>query len=62
MLVSHEQEKAKNLILHMIEDYAKKYMIPSIQYKDGDRINYAGRVFDAEEVKNLVNSSLEFWL
>ena len=46
----------------MIEDYAKKYMIPSIQYKDGDRINYAGRVFDAEEVKNLVNSSLEFWL
>ena len=33
MLVSHEQEKAKNLILHMIEDYAKKYMIPSINIK-----------------------------
>ena len=26
------------------------------------RVNYAGRVFDAEEMCNLVDSSLEFWL
>ena len=26
------------------------------------RVNYAGRVFDAEEMTNLVDASLEFWL
>ncbi len=32
------------------------------EYKEGDRINYAGRVYDDEELVNLVDSSLEFWL
>jgi len=31
-------------------------------FKEGDRINYAGRVFDEKEMINLVDSSLEFWL
>ncbi|MDL2218710.1 aminotransferase class V-fold PLP-dependent enzyme, partial [Christensenellaceae bacterium OttesenSCG-928-M15] len=31
-------------------------------YKLGDRINYAGRVYDSEELVALVDSSLEFWL
>ena len=26
------------------------------------RVNYAGRVFDENEVQNLVDASLEFWL
>ena len=29
---------------------------------DKDRINYAGRVYDENEVLNLVDSSLDFWL
>jgi len=28
----------------------------------GDRIPYAGRVFDEQEISNLVDSSLDFWL
>ncbi|HPV50211.1 MAG TPA: lipopolysaccharide biosynthesis protein RfbH, partial [Smithellaceae bacterium] len=28
----------------------------------GDRVHYAGRVFDEAEVTNLIDSSLEFWL
>ena len=32
------------------------------EYKDGDRISYASRVFDEKEMVNLVDSSLEFWL
>lgn len=32
------------------------------EYKEGDRINYAGRVYDAEEMCNLVDSALDFWL
>ncbi len=32
------------------------------EYKEGDRIPYASRVYDEEEMANLVDSSLEFWL
>jgi len=32
------------------------------EYQPGDRINYSGRVFDEEELCNLVDSALEFWL
>ena len=31
-------------------------------FTPGDRIPYAGRVFDEKEVTNLVDSSLDFWL
>lgn len=31
-------------------------------FEEGDRINYAGRVYDEEEIENLVDASLEFWL
>ena len=34
----------------------KKPFIP------GDRINYAGRVFDEKEITNLIDSALDFWL
>lgn len=29
---------------------------------DHDKVYYAGRVFDASEIQNLVNASLDFWL
>lgn len=31
-------------------------------YKSGERIHYAGRVYDENEMINLVDSALEFWL
>ena len=31
-------------------------------YQPGDRINYAGRVYDEEELRNLVDAALDFWL
>lgn len=31
-------------------------------YEKGDRIPYAGRVYDDEEMVNLVDSALDFWL
>ena len=31
-------------------------------FTPGDRIPYAGRVFDEKEISNLVDSSLDFWL
>lgn len=31
-------------------------------FKPGDRVNYAGRVFNEKEITNLVEASLDFWL
>lgn len=48
-------------ILKLIEEYyQQKY--PKIPYIKGDRINYAGRVFDSKELSNLTKASLDFWL
>ena len=32
------------------------------EFAPGDRISYGGRVFDEQELRNLVDSALEFWL
>lgn len=32
------------------------------EFTPGDRIPYAGRVFDEREIENLIDSSLDFWL
>ena len=32
------------------------------EFQPGDRINYAGRVYDENELINLVDASLDFWL
>ncbi len=31
-------------------------------FEPGDRIPYAGRIFDEKEISNLIDSSLDFWL
>lgn len=31
-------------------------------FREGDRISYAARVYDQDEMCNLVDSALEFWL
>lgn len=37
-------------------------IIKKKEFEPGDRITYAARVYDSEEMVNLVDSSLEFWL
>lgn len=51
----------KNQILDMVKQYYKENNNKT-DYKPGDRINYAGRVYDEEELCNLVDSALDFWL
>jgi CDP-6-deoxy-D-xylo-4-hexulose-3-dehydrase len=52
---------AKNQILEMVFEYCDTYHNKK-QYNDGDRIPYASRFYGHEEMVNLVDSSLEFWL
>lgn len=51
----------KQQILDMVAQYCKEHHT-SKKWKPGDRINYAGRVYDEEELCNLVDASLDFWL
>lgn len=61
MFENKTKEEATNEILESVKEYYKKFMVKP-EYKDGDRISYASRVFDEKEMVNLVDSSLEFWL
>lgn len=51
----------KQQILDMTAQYCREQHA-SKEWKQGDRINYAGRVYDEEELCNLVDASLDFWL
>ena len=55
-----EKEARKN-ILDMVSQYCNQYH-KNAEYKKGDRIPYASRVYDSNEMTNLVDSALEFWL
>ena len=49
-------------ILSMVKEYCDLYHGSKGKYKEGERIPYASRVYDYEEMTNLVDSALEFWL
>ncbi|WP_271811965.1 lipopolysaccharide biosynthesis protein RfbH [Clostridium beijerinckii] len=51
----------KEKILELVKEYYKENHVKK-DYEIGDRINYAGRVYDEEEMCNLVDSALDFWL
>lgn len=57
---SSEQE-IRDKILNLVKEYCDTYHREK-PYKKGDRIPYAARVYDHEEMVNLVDSALEFWL
>lgn len=55
------EAEARQQILDQVREYYEKYHVKK-PYEQGDRISYAGRIYDAEEMTNLVDASLEFWL
>ena len=61
MFENKTKEEATKEILESVKEYYARFM-QRPEYKDGDRISYASRVFDEKEMVNLVDSSLEFWL
>ncbi len=46
----------------MVKEYANTFHNVDKEYKKGERIPYASRVYDENEFVNLIDSSLEFWL
>lgn len=55
------EREEREQILRLVKEYCETYH-KKPPYKEGDRIPYASRVYDSEEMCNLVDSSLEFWL
>lgn len=62
MFENKTEAQAKEEILAMVAEYADKFHNQKKEFHEGDRIPYASRVYDKEEMVNLVDSSLEFWL
>ena len=61
MFEDKTEAQAREQILSMVKEYCNTYH-KRAEYKEGDRIPYASRVYNEEEMCNLVDSSLEFWL
>ncbi len=61
---NHEAE-ARAQIKALVADYYKAYKEPKESKKDfkpGDRISYASRVYDEKEMQSLTDAVLDFWL
>ena len=62
MFENKTEAQAREEILAMVAEYAEKFHNQKKDFKEGDRIPYASRVYDKDEMVKLVDSSLEFWL
>ncbi len=64
MGIWNSEAEAREQIRGMVAQYYKDFKKP-LQEKDfteGDRIPYASRVYDQQEMCNLVDAALDFWL
>ena len=58
-----KKEELKALILELTREYYKEVHGVAQEFVAGKtKVNYGGRYFNAEEMVNLVDSSLDFWL
>lgn len=62
MFENLNEKQARENILEMVKEYCDKYHNQEKSFEEGDRIPYASRYYGHEEMVNLVDSSLEFWL
>ncbi len=61
MFENKTEAEARAQILESVAAYCEQFHTPE-PYAPGDRIPYAGRVFDRDEMVNLADSTLDFWL
>jgi CDP-6-deoxy-D-xylo-4-hexulose-3-dehydrase len=61
MFDSMNETQAREKLLTYVAEYCDIFHKPK-QYKPGDKINYSGRVYNSDEMVNLVGSALDFWL
>ncbi|MDR1912510.1 MAG: lipopolysaccharide biosynthesis protein RfbH [Helicobacteraceae bacterium] len=65
---TEKERREKERIIALARSYARNFHPlhnfnqEDTNFKEGDRINYAGRVYDDDEIASLVEAALEFWL
>ena len=59
---SSREKKLRQQVLEVTRNYYEVILKNRAEYTSGDRVNYAGRVFDESELCFLVDSALDFWL
>ncbi len=58
-----KNSQLKQQILELTRQYYREVHEPQAPFVPGEtRVNYGGRYFDADELVNLVDASLDFWL
>ena len=56
------ESEARKEILQMVAQYYLDFKEKKEPFREGDRINYAARVYDEKEMCRMVESALDFWL
>lgn len=62
MFENMTEKQAREQILDMVAEYCGTYHNKKKPFEPGDRISYASKVYDREEMCNLADSVLDFWL
>lgn len=58
----NSEEEARKQIKELVSEYYHEFKDNKQEFKPGDRINYASRVFDDKEMCALTDATLDFWL
>lgn len=61
-MINEIEEQLRKQAIEAAIAYYRHAHAPKKTFAPGDRIPYAGRVFDEAEITNLIDSSLDFWL
>ena len=56
------EKEAREEILGLVGEYYHAFKELRKEFEPGDRINYAGRVYDEKEMQALTETALDFWL
>ena len=62
MMSWNSEDEARNQIKDLVAQYYHDFKGRKEEFKSGDRISYASRVFDEKEMQALTDATLDFWL
>lgn len=56
------EKEARTYIKTLVADYYRDFKQTTENFKEGNRISYASRVYDEREMQSLTDAMLDFWL
>lgn len=59
--MNNPEFELRSKVIKEVREYVRKVLLAD-DNKGNNKISYGGRIFDEDEVVNLVNASLDFWL